>query len=263
MAAVFDRVKGVAIVGANESVANTRDAVLSLVFAKGHRPDADDIRALAGVADAVLPFSISHDASARHGWIELLAMGLTFDCTGIAPAVAAKAPPPGPLLGLDIRPQGEAISLMPGPHLAEGRALLPVVRTMAGLGARLSTMPGLLAVCWRPARSWMAPGYFQKTVADWLAGGPFPALGLTTLHRQGDGAMVSHGLGYFIGQEVRVEPGHGREPAAIARIAVRLINELVLAGPLRRAERLVGPGGEALLIEPRPDGAMVNVIVSA
>lgn len=255
--------EGVVIVGANERLRHHGDAVLSLVFAKGHRPDAGDIAALAGTMDAVLPFSISHEAPAKQGWVELLAMGLTFDCTGLAPAAAAKAPPPGPMLGLDIRPQGEAISLRPGPHLAAGRAMLPVVRGMAGLGARIATLPGLLAVCWRPARSWMAPGYFRKVVADWLAGGPFPALGLATLHRQGDGAMVSHGLDYFIGQELRFEPGHGREPADIARIAVRLIDELILAGPLRQAGQMVGPGGEALRIEPRPDGAMVNVSVSA
>lgn len=259
----FHRVEGVAIVGAHESLAHARDAVLSLVFAKGHRPDVTDISALASAADPVLPFSISHEPPVRQGWLELLALGLTFDCAGLAPAAAAKAPPPGPLLGLDIRPQGEAISLRPGPHFAEGRALLPVVRTVAGLGARLSTLPGLLAVCWRPARSWMAPGYYQKIVGNWLAGGPFPALGLTTLHRQADDVMVTHGLDYFIGQELRFEPGHGREPAAIARIAVRLMNELIQSGPLRQAEQLVGPGGEAVRIEPRSDGAMVNVTVSA
>lgn len=191
----------------------------------------------------------------------MLAQGLTFDCIGLAPAAAAKLPPAGALLGLDIKPQGQAISLRPGPHLAEGRALPPVVRALVGLGARLSQLPDLMAVSWRPARSWMAPGYFRNIASDWLAGGPFPALGLTTLHRGGDGAMVSLGLGYFIGQELRFEPGHTLEPAAIARIAVRLINELVVSGPLREAAVLTGPGGERLVAEPRPDGAMLSIRV--
>lgn len=237
--------------------------MLSLVFAKGRRPTGAVLAELSQLADAAMPFSISHQPDERQGWTELLAQGLTFDCTGLAPAAALKAPPPGALLGLDIKPQGEAISLSPGPHLAEGRALLPVVRTMAGLGARLAMLPDVLAVCWRPARSWMAPAYFCKITADWLAGGPFPALGLTTLHRGGEGAMVSQGLNYFIGQELRFEPGHGLEPAAIARIAVRLINELVASGPLRETALLTGPGGERLRAEPRPDGAMLSVRVDA
>jgi hypothetical protein len=171
-------------------------------------------------------------------------------------------PPDGALLGLDQRPAGEAIALRLGPHLAQGGALLPVMRVLAGLGARLSTLPGVAAVCWGPARSWMAPAYFQKIVADWLAGGPFPALGLTTLHRLEDGAMVSHGLEHFIAQELRFEPGHGLEPASIARIAVRLINELVANGPLRDAIEWIGPGRERLLAAPRADGAMICVTVA-
>lgn len=209
-----------------------------------------------------MPFAISHQAPARMGWVELLAMGLTFDCHGLAPAAGASVPPDGALLGLDRRPDGEAITLCLGPHLAAGRALLPVVRALAGLGARLATLPGAKAVCWMPARSWMAPAYFQKIAADWLAGGAFPALGLTTLHRLDDDAMVSHGLDYFIGQELRFEPGHGHEPAAIARIAVRLINELTISGALREAVSLTGPGGEHLRAVPRPDGAMVCVTVA-
>ncbi len=187
----------------------------------------------------------------------MLALGLTFDCTGLAPAAAAKAPPPGTLLGLDIKPQGEALALAPGPHLVEGRAMMPVVRALAGLGARLAGLPGLLAVSWLPARSWIEPAYFRKVVTDWLNGGAFPALGLTTLHRQNDGRMVSLGLRYFTGQELTLDAGEGRDAAEAARIAVRLINELVLSGPLRQRIDLPGPAGVRLIAEPRPDGAMV------
>ncbi|MEN9684010.1 MAG: hypothetical protein RIQ99_899 [Pseudomonadota bacterium] len=231
------------------------------MFASGQRPDAAAIADLAAQADAGLPFAISHQPGPRAGWLELITTGLTFDCLGLAPGAAAKYPPKGTLLGLDIRPAGEAIALRPGPHLMAGRTLLPVVRGLVGLGAALASLPGAMAVSWRPAHSWMAPAYFRSVVADWLGGGAFPGLGLTTLHRLDDGAMVSHGLAYFTGQELRFEPGHGLEVTGIARIAVRLIHDLVGAVPLLDPIDLTGPGGERVRAEPRADGAMIRITV--
>ncbi len=237
--------------------------MLSLVFAPGHRPDVAALKALAQTSAAPLDFSISHLAPAAQGWAELLAMGLTLDCLGLAPAAAAASPPDGPLLGLAQRPVGEAVTLRLGPHLAGGQGLIPVVRAVAGLGARLAALPGVEAVCWLPARSWMAPAYFRTVAADWLGGGAFPALGLTTLHQQADGAMTSQGLGWLTGQEVRLEAGHGQPPAAVARIAVRLINDLVASGPLREAARLTGPAGERLSAVPQPGGGIIGVTIHA
>jgi hypothetical protein len=191
----------------------------------------------------------------------LLARGMTFDCRGLAPGAGTALPEVGTLLGLDKAPPGEALALLPGPHLAEGRGLLPVVRVLAGLGAVLAGLPGVLAVCWNPATSWMAPDYFRKTAFDWLGGGAFPALGLTTLKRERNGAMVSQGLELLIGQELRFEPDAELAPAQVARIAVRMIHELVARGPLTEAEEFAGPEGEPLLAVPVREGTQLRVIV--
>jgi len=236
--------------------------VLSLVFAPGHRPDAAALKALAQTSAAPLDFSISHLAPPAQGWAELLALGLTFDCRGLTPAPSAAFPPEGALLGLEQVPEGEAVTLMLGPHLAGAQALIPVVRAVAGVGARLAALPGVEAVCWLPARSWMAPAYFRKVAADWLGGGAFPALGLTTLHPAEGGAMTSLGLGWLTGQELRFEAGHGLAPAAVARIAVRLINDLVSAGPLHEAAELTGPAEERLHLIPQAGGT-IGVTIEA
>lgn len=206
-------------------------------------------------------FSISHQPAAGKGWVELLARGMTFDCRGLAPGSGAPYPDSGTLLGLDTMPPGETLALMPGPHLAEGRGLLPVVRVLAGLGARLAELAGVQAVCWNPAGSWMGPDYFRKVMFDWLGGGAFPALGLTTLRRERNGAMVSQGLELLIGQELRFEPDAELAPAQIARIAVRMIHELVERGPLAEAGEFEGPGGEPLLAVPVREGSQLRVMV--
>jgi hypothetical protein len=153
------------------------------------------------------------------------------------------------------------VALLPGPHLIEGRGLLPVVRVLAGLGAVLAGLPGVQAVCWNPAGSWMAPDYFRKVVFDWLGGGAFPALGLTTLKAESNGAMISQGLELLIGQELRFEPDHELRPAQIARIAVRMIHELIERGPLVETGEFAGPDGEPLLAVPVREGSQLRVMV--
>lgn len=234
-------------------------AMLSLIFAKGQRPDCAAVSALADGAQA--RFAISHAPPPDQGWLELLAMGMTADCRGLTPAVAAPLPAKGAMLGLGDFPAGEAIALQPGPHLAEAAALLPVVRAMAMLALQLAELPGLLALCWNPAGCWMAPAYFRKIANDWLAGGPFPALGLTSLHRGEQGAMHSRGLAVFTGQELMIPAAEGITPADQARIAVRLINELVGLDPLTEPVELTGPRGETVVVAPIVAEGLLRVMV--
>jgi len=219
------------------------------------------VAAAGALGSAFGRFVVSHRPEPGEGWLELLASGLTFDCRGLTPGPCAPLPLPGALLGLEGLPDGEAISLAPGPHIAFGRGLLPVVRVLAGIGSRLAELPGIQAVYWQPAGSWMDAGYFRRIVNDWLAGGAFPALGLTSLRRESNGAMVSLGLGLLIGQELRFEPERALPAAKIAQISVRLIHELIQRGPLEQAEDFVGPDGEALLAVPVRDGQQLRVMV--
>lgn len=235
--------------------------MLALVYAPGTRPGIAALEALSSQEGLRVPFRISHVGEDPALWAELLASGLTFDCRGLGPGEGMAHPGAGSLLGLHEPPSGEVVTLEPAPHLAEGRGLLPVVRALAGLGAELGRLPGLAGAFWQPARSWMAPKYFCGIIDDWLSGGAFPALGLTALQRTADGGMVSVGLDFLIGQELHFEPNRKLFPAAIARIAVRLIHELVESGALREAAEFIGPEGERLLIEPVRQGRQLRISV--
>lgn len=237
------------------------DAILSLIFAAGTRPGVDALSALSARDDGLVRFAISHQPAPFAGWVELLATGLTFDCSGLSPGAAATPPGKGALLGLPDQPVGETLALGPAPHLAEGAGMLPVVRFIAGLGAELTRLPGVLAAVWNPARCWMAPDYYHKFVSAWLKGGAFPALGLTSLQRELDGAMVTVGLSLLTGQELRFEPHSGMPPAGVARIAVRLIHALIESGPLTAPYEFAGPDGETLDVVPIQQGRHLRVSV--
>ncbi len=237
------------------------------MFAVGDRPTADDIeRLLAAPAYPSMQPAIGAQVSLRPpdsaDWLELLASGLAFDLTGLAPGAADTAPEAAHLFGVDralAASPGEATTLAPGPHIASGSAMMAIVRVMTGLAAGLALALPVKAVCWRPAGCWMEPAYFARIVESWLAGGAFPALGLTGLERAKDGSVTSHGLAYFIGQELRVETRAGESAADTAKLAARVIDELVRHGPLAGSRDMTGPHGEALRAKTSADARLVVV----
>lgn len=203
---------------------------MSLIFAPGRRPTTRDIAELS-VREGT--FTISHEPGGEEGWVELLINGLTFDLTGLAPVAPAAAPPIAHRFGVPTAADdaGEAIALAPGPHLAAGRAMPPVVRAAITVGLCLAKLDGVELVCWHPARSAIGKEPFARSVAAWLGGGAFPALGLTSLYAAPEGRMCSEGLRFFIGQELCLERSD-RAPSDDAKLAMRLIDRLVDHGRL-------------------------------
>ena len=237
---------------------------LSLTFCVGDRPSASEIERLM-LSDAVpdLGASITHRPDAAEGWLEILASGLAFDLVGLAPAQSSRPPEAHFCFGLsrkDAEAPCEAITLLPGPHLqGGGSAMMPVVRTMAGLVADFARHLPVKAVCWHPAGTWMDPQYFARTIENWLSGGPFPSLGLTAIEQIGEQGVRSTGLAFFTGQEVELESHPDQPMAEAVKLAIRVIDFLVGEGPLDAVTELQGPAGELLVAEPSEDGRLVRV----
>jgi hypothetical protein len=242
------------------SKASTQQSGLSLLFRPGERPSADDLIHLIDSGQASGPAArVSHRPDARHGWLELLASGLTFDVRGLSPLEALDTAPLDSygnrvfgFTGSDPERQYEAVEIALSHHIMAGAGLQPVVRTMVGLAANLT------AVRWHPADTLMEPRYFVRVVLAWLAGGAFPALGLTALTQAQDGSIASRGLAHFTGQEMRLEATAGESPAEAVQLAIRVIDDLVREGRIA-TPRKIGAGKDALLAEPSQVGKLVLV----
>lgn len=234
---------------------------LSLYFDGAMRPDADAIAAvIARSSGAGLCASISHRPQADADWVELLASGLTFDLAGLRPGDGG-GPGKGVMqrYGFDDEPvvMDECVVLAPSGHITSGAGLLPVVRTMMGLAANLAMELPVRAIGWGPAETLMAPGYFCRSVLNWLGGGPFPGLGLTALHLGPEG-LKTRGLAYFTGQEMQLQSRPGEPPATTAKLATRLIDRLVQTGRVNRT-LTIESDGETLHVEPSQVGKLVLV----
>jgi hypothetical protein len=244
---------------------------VSLLFARGRRPRAEAIRQLAekqgGFSISLDPVvdsasGASGDAHEGEGWLELLANGLTFDLVGLAPGPRADPPPCVHGFALPADADAvvlDAITVRPGPHLAGGHTMTPVVRTLAWLGAELASLDRVEAVAWHAARSWCGARYFRDAVQRWIEGGVFPSLGLTALAMSPDGGMHSEGLALFVGQEIRLEPELMADNAAGAKVGVRLIDLLVESGKVAAPQTITGPDGQLLRLEPSANGHFVRV----
>jgi hypothetical protein len=245
------------------SIAAHGQSGLYLLFPSGERPDA---RAIAVALAAQPRAAISHDPRAAGGegnWLELLIDGITFDLTGLAPGdqiedaqYTFRFDCPPDLL----ETRHEALRVAPGPHIADGAGMLPIVRGHAALGALLAgVLDRVSAVGWAPAASLMGVGYFRSVIDAWLGGGPFPALALTAFRPTIDDGLQSVGLAYLTGQEVRLEPPLVADRTAATRLGVRLVNLLVSAGRLEKPDLVTGPDGATLRLEPSPNGRFVRV----
>jgi len=258
-------------------------AGLFLLFAPGSRPTRADIRTFVMRQHAVL---LSHDPADETGaglvvansehrmdpatstgaqaevWIELLREGLTFDLRGLAPGPGALPPAIAHRFDFAERGQGEweALTIVPGPHLAGGERSVPVLKGMIGLARDLTQhFTDLEAVFWQPSHSAIGRRFFESVVTAWLDGGAFPALGLTAFEETADGALQSIGLDVWIGQELRIEPPLTADKVAATRLGVRLINQLVILGGLDESERIIAPDGTRLVMQGSRNSQFIRV----
>ncbi len=260
-----------AIASAKHIVEDRDFSAVSLLFASDGRPSAE---ALAALARETGRFAISHDPQEHADgsdhddevWLELNAMGLTFDLAGLAPGKGRELPEARHKYGLgaDFDTSGlEAVTLTPGPHLVGGGVMFPVVRCLAMLGALISQLPNIEAVAWHRARSFSEPVYFRTSVLGWIDGGAFPGLGLTSLAPTKAGGLQSEGLAIFTGQELELAPELVPDNAAGVKLALRLLHWMIEHGRVSQAQLLTGPLGEALRIEPLGTGGIVKVLRNA
>jgi hypothetical protein len=256
---------GSVIANAAATDAGRCESGISLLFRRGTRPTAADVGRQAKVPPAnraAAGFFISHRPDEGVGWLELLASGLTFDLSGLGPGGPASPPPLGTAIGLKeglANESLEAVHLAPGGHLAGGEALLPIVRVHLALALALAGLPGLAAISWHPARTWIAPDFFERTVSAWLEGGVFPALGLTALVPTGTGNLLTEGLAFFIGRELQVPAGLAENDAETAKLAMRLIHHMVQEGRDHAAGTYSTEQGQSIEVRESGDDRYLEV----
>lgn len=228
---------------------------LFVLFPAGARPSASAIRAaLARGATG----QISHDPAPREGgvssdWLEVVVDGLTFDLLGLASGPGLRPPAPRHCFGVSAESLAgcEAIGLAPGPHLAGAASAMPVVRTLLRLAASLASQwETALGALWLPAESAMRRDLFVSAIDAWLAGGPFPALGLAAVTQRRGGMLASDGLAFFTGQELVLDPALSTDRLAATRLLVRLIDHLVEEPPLAGERTVRLENGHSLRLAP-------------
>lgn len=210
-------------------------AGLSFAFAPGERPDAATLRDVLAACQASAELV---RADEQVGTAEIVASGLVFEVDGLAPASALPETVAEDRYGFGDHAAHaqsawlEAVRFYPGHHLSGGVGLAPVIRTLLALAAELAGSMPVRAIHWHPAGTAIDPSDFSRTTLAWLAGGAFPAIGLTALSSLADGSVVSRGLAHFVGQELTLRGVAGRDPEASIRLAAQVVDHIIRVGPL-------------------------------
>lgn len=236
---------------------------LLLLFPRGQRPDTIALRETAAGSERLAVTSALGDSGQGPLGIELLRHGMTYDLVGAAPGPGVAIPPLPHRMGVkaDVNEAGiEALALRPGPHLSQGPATLPVVRTMMDAATLIVPhLPGLVAVAWCESGALIGCDFFVSVMSAWVSGGAFPGLGLTAFALDEESGLQSRGLAFFTGQELRLAAELVEDRAAGTRLGVRLVDQLVGRPALTQGEAVIGPDGQRLMLEPSRDRRLVGV----
>lgn len=239
-----------------------------MLHPSGYVPKLDDLRAAlvdrdrgSGAGELDLPIGCQRPSNPASGYpaLEVTIAGMSFDLAAIGPWNREECPPIQHTFGIAVETIGtrSGLSIVPGPNIAPIAHSLAAVRAGAALVRHIVSHDQPLAVVWRPIGSAMEAGYFVRLVEDWLSGGPFPALGLTSLRHAPDGGLHSHGLALFTGQELRLVPAIAESGVEALALGSRLLDRLVGSAPIESAVELRNEDGRKVRLTPSSNGRFV------
>ena len=129
-------------------------------------------------------------------------------------------------------------------------------REMFKLAVLLIDLTGADKIYWSPADLWSEGWAFRAAVAEMVASGMPPVLHLIAFHPSGrDGALRSHGLAFFAGQEIEVRSDGGLAAREVLRRLARLAIDVMVNGAILAPRDFPGlVSGEQIRIAPETDG---------
>ncbi|MBD59296.1 MAG: hypothetical protein CL808_04145 [Citromicrobium sp.] len=237
-----------------------------ILFPRDRRPTARRVRqecAAAAFADADGPDLAEYEHPidiAPPSGLALQRSGLGFDLVGLAPGPAIPIPQTGSdeaMRETVLPSRSSAASLRLGPHIAAGRRSLAILREWFLLARGIAETFDGVAICWAPGGVAIDLERLSAHLDAWQTRGDVPAGLLASFRPTLDGAIQSHGLSYFTGQEFRIEPALVRgDEQALARL---LFAHLFYAGKQDQVGQLATPDGYPLRLEPSANGRFVRV----
>ncbi len=156
-----------------------------------------------------------------------------------------------------------AIGVAPRDILASARHLPEINHRMLMLGQWIGESLSATAAAWMPSRRLVSFAYFDETVREYLAGGPFPTLLQTSFSEVHTGCFETSGLHYFTGQEIRLTVPSDYSVCDAARRLVRIINDVTTHGRINSPAQTKGlVEGETLVFSPSDDLAYLDITIS-
>lgn len=159
-------------------------------------------------------------------------------------------------------PKDSGIGIAPRDNITSAKHMLEVNHRLLLLGKWIGESLNATAAVWIPSRRLASFAYYLDSVEQYLSGGPFPALFQTSFLESKDGSLITTGLSYFSGQEIRLTAPPGYNETQITERMVRIIDDMVNHGKIDNPARSDGMvQGETLFFSPRDDLDQVDILI--
>ncbi len=159
--------------------------------------------------------------------------------------------------------EDSSIGVTPRDILASARHLPEINRRMLSLGQWIGKCLTATAAAWMPSRKIASFAYFDETVGEYLADGPFPTLFQTSFSEVRTGYFVTHGLHYFTGQEIRLTAPSDYSASDATKCLVRIIDDIAINGKIDSPAQAKGiVEGETIVFSPSNDLAYLDITIS-
>jgi hypothetical protein len=153
------------------------------------------------------------------------------------------------------------IAVALGDQVGSGRISPSIVKQMLTLSVALGEELDCNAVLWHPSQIVTGFSYFSEAVEQYTSGGPFPVLAFVDFAFANDGSLVTTGLSWLSGQELKLEKS--TLPAMeMMRRAVRISHDIACNGAIDVAMEIDGlDHGERMNLVPSANGQKLHVSI--
>ncbi|MEO9600745.1 hypothetical protein [Parasphingorhabdus sp.] len=153
-----------------------------------------------------------------------------------------------------------AIGIAVRDNLSSAKHLLEVNRRLLSLAKWIGARLDATSAAWMPSRRLASFSYFQESVSQYLADGPFPTLFQTSFSELDNGCFVTNGLHYFAEQEIHLTAPLSYSISDVTERLVRIIDDIANHGRIEVPSRSKGMiEGETLIFLPSHDLKQVDI----
>ena len=156
-----------------------------------------------------------------------------------------------------------AIGIAYGNHIIGGKHTKAINQAILRLARNLGEYFSASTIIWLPAPVHCEFTFFKQITSQYEDGGPFPVLAQIAISESFNNILITSGLIYFAGQEIKLNTSKGYDPNAAMKTLVRIAHDIASNGKIDNFLITEGlTSGEIITFSPLENQNIVEITIS-